>query len=351
MGFKVYPDIHIETPWRSANTLGRFYSVVYDPIHERYVGCGPSGLLGSSINGLDWTFTTVSGDYRGLACNPTNGRVVALRYYYSPPSNPTGAFAVYTDNGGLSWTQVPYPTLSTPPASWRFNALAFANGRFAAGTYNTSSSTTVPNVCWSTNGVNWNFIRGPATSGTAGCTLHGANNLFFAEIHSIYAGTGTTRIDMSSDVITWQQGSGRPLYSAGQMLYANSNYRWAGYGGGAYDNCFASSVTGNVMVPTTEYSEYQRSMACIGYGGSTYISVEGRTLANDGILDNYTKSLAVARKSTNAVLWSDELVPFSADFGSMAVGPDRFVVPQNSTTSLPVTIVRPLAYDGSGSLG
>lgn len=99
--------------------------VAFDPLSGRWIWFGASGasttLVKTSTNRTTWTDATTkpsgswSGVSLGLACKPSNGRVIAMCI-----GSPPGTVRVATsDNGGVNWTDRATLTTTLPGTSER----------------------------------------------------------------------------------------------------------------------------------------------------------------------------------------------------------------------------------------
>jgi hypothetical protein len=276
---------------------------------------------GQSTTGQNLVYST-DGNSWFNAVHPINSIVYAVAYNYDRShrvnfpvnrivaggaSGGGGNVLSYSNNGGLSWTNVGNPVLNNGA-----NGVAFANNIYLA-----TGAGTSPNhsIAYSYNGVNWFKGPNPFTSGR------------FIAYGNRWIGGGTGPDTLASSVnngTTWV-GQGNTVFSTAANNAAYSGSVWSAVGDGATHTIAYSLFGGGSFVGI----------------GKTIFSVIGRGIV---YAPNQSKFVACGQGASFSLATSPDGANYTGIVGSTALCPSFNEVAYNGTDLF-------MAVGGAGGTG
>lgn len=263
-------------PWtqQSMPSGSGWMSVTYG--NGKFVATGLSGWAMTSADGVTWTSRTGSGDLSGGVAYG-NGVFVAI-----------GQNNVATSSDGITWTA---GSLSVVPEGPR--SIAFGNGVFVVGSYNSSS------VQYSSDGVTWNTATLPLSM-TAITVVYGGGLFIMPRV-------GSTDLVTSPDGVTWTH-----------ITLPSTDPCRVAYGNGTY---VIINFSGYPMISTNGSTWHQptflgggNNFADICFGGEEFVLVPSGSTAD------------YVYTSSDAITWTKSSLPLGDTWRAACYGNGKFVI-------------------------
>ena len=171
-----------------------------------FVAVGDEGInrVMTSPNAINWTLRTASDNNEWESIAYGNGKFVAVAS--------TGTNRVMYSTDGINWTSLALNLNS--------NAITFADGKFTTGTY------------YSTDGINW-ILTSISTIVPRAITY--GNGIFV-----VVGQTGSPRLAISQDAITWEIITNYPTSSWSCVAYGNNKFIALATGYPTQMQCYSS---------------------------------------------------------------------------------------------------------------
>ena len=262
--------------WTSGGSLpsvSTWSSVTYGD--GKFVAINTSGKAAYSIDGINWTETTLLSSAILMSVTYGNGKFVAV-----------GASdkSMYSTDG-INWTE-------TTLGSNAWYSVTYGNGKFVTVAMNSDVS------AYSTDGINWTASTLPSMEDWISVT--------YGDGKFVATGSSTIRAAYSTDGINW---------SASSTLPSMANWNSVTYGGGKFVAVVSNSTKAAYSTDGINWTASTLPSSA-NWGSLTY--GDGKFVA---ITNGSDKSIY----STDGINWTETTLPSSAKWRAMTYGDDKFI--------------------------
>ena len=204
-----------------------------------------------SIDGINWTETTLSIDGLQSNCNIVYGNGKFLIISRNGDNSPTETTAAYSTNG-ITWTKVILPR--------NLINISYGNGRFVAIGNNNAAA-------YSTDGITWITTEHPAPINTTNIVYGDGKFVSVGGVSNNYVDSGEYIGIYSTDGITWEKVV---------LPEADGAYTWGGttYGDGKFVICSQSSIAYSVDgIEWTKVGTPISNISYLVYGDGKFVII------------------------------------------------------------------------------
>lgn len=302
-----------------------------------FVAVGENGQIWTSTDGLSFMFGRINSP-RDISGYPTNYNLNGVAYGNNTYVAVGDFGKILYSTDGLDWTETEAgtPIETTNNNQYHYMDVVYGGDRFIAvgcspdtvtSPYDTCNTTTaVPVVRWSTDGIYWNNFKTPPTAAVPLTDIMYGNGLFMA-LNDVTHGTGGTNAYVyQTSTNLWVPHSVTNAYEG----IAFGNNRFVLVGASTSPASYLDYTGGEPGTFTAASSAPAVNLLGVHYGNSKYIAVGA------------TGSIS---QSTAAANWTDSSSGCTANLNAIAFGNTRFISVGKTATPASSACVN---EDGSG---
>jgi hypothetical protein len=237
-----------------ASTRQYLYSICFG--NSTFVAIGRNGALISTDNGLNWSFTSVTGEWYGVCFG--NSTFVAVGYNSSGGTS-TG-IAMRSINNGTNWTTI------TTVTTGNWGSVCFGNNTFVAVAGGGSTGGTNNRIMRSTNnGSSWSALVNTNVFSLFRNSICFGNNVFVA------CGNSPSYIITSSNGQNWTERTVTDAANYISITFGNNAFIGVGI---ANDFSQGKSLSGSSNGTTwTNITTPLASWSVVCFGNNTFVAI------------------------------------------------------------------------------